>query len=611
MAGSPYWPRVVRRYTLFLIALVAFLGLAAAAYVYMLTKSAEHMLHHVNEHHLASALHATGAEEEVSHIVSRITLRAVVSDPAEISRLQDIAVDHDMSVSLNLLGQRIEALAGLQRRFADPQFARLTDRVVRRHGEIARLYETYAADGERWGELTDSLVALRFDLRKLQKAHTIGYDEGIAEYADYSHRNSILFPIGIAVALLFGYLFFRVWRRAIDRVVIDQQAAEAALRVSEERYRLLAELSPLGILVQSDGAIVFCNPGMARILGAALPAELIGKPIAGFIAPEGMLGEAEGREGAIIRDAAMREVQLRRLDGTRIFAELTAAAVTWNEVPSELVIFQDIDQRKRAEERLAQAQRFEAVGQLTSGVAHEFNNIMTVVIGGLELANDKLPQEKSTTFEEIGVLIRRALAATWRGARLTERLLSYSRQQMLRPQAIEVAAFAQRVIEPMRQMVEESVRIEFIGGDDLWPCRADPGQLENALLSLAVNARDAMPQGGCLTIEAGNVVLGGEAAAEAGLVPGSYVCFAVSDTGAGIAKDALKHVFEPFFSTKDIGKGTGLGLSMVLGFAKQSGGSATIESELGVGTRVCLYLPRAGVAADAAEGESAIRALAS
>jgi len=247
----------------------------------------------------------------------------------------------------------------------------------------------------------------------------------------------------------------------------------------------------------------------------------------------------------------------------------------------------DVTERKLAEEKLLQAQKMEAVGQLTGGVAHDFNNLLAVIMGNLEMLGDHV--EAGSAAHD---LIARGINAAERGAALTHRLLAFSRRQTLVPTTIDLNILVSSMTEMLRRTLGEAINIHTIGAPDLWRCRADRSQLENALLNLSINARDAMADGGRLTIETANISLLDQLAAEqAEADPGYYTLLSVSDSGCGIAEDMLGHVFEPFFTTKDVGKGSGLGLSMVHGFAKQSGGWVTIESEPGIGTTIKLYLP--------------------
>ncbi len=248
----------------------------------------------------------------------------------------------------------------------------------------------------------------------------------------------------------------------------------------------------------------------------------------------------------------------------------------------------DSTELRAAEAQLRQAQKMEAVGQLTGGVAHDFNNALAIIQGNLELARNRLPPG-----DDCVRWLDAAIAASKRGATLTQRLLAFARKQALHPQPTAVGQLVQGMRDLLRGTLGEPVDVRVVLEPELWAVEIDPAQLENAILNLAINARDAMDGHGKLTIEASNVQLSDEdAMAQAPLKPGDYVLIAVSDTGCGMAPEILEHVFEPFFTTKDVDKGTGLGLSMIYGFVKQSGGHITIYSELGEGTTARIYLPR-------------------
>lgn len=268
-------------------------------------------------------------------------------------------------------------------------------------------------------------------------------------------------------------------------------------------------------------------------------------------------------------------------------------------------IVQDITDRKRIEEQLHQAQKMEAVGQLTGGIAHDFNNLLTVILGNAELLRDAL-RANPRQHAMIDIVHR----AAERGAELTQRLLAFSRRQALAPATLDLGGIVADLREMMQRSLGESISIDVGVAPDLWLTQADPAQLEAALINLAINARDAMPGGGRLAIELTNVsiesITEGERHGE--LPPGDYVALSVSDTGSGMEPEVLKRCVEPFFTTKAVGKGSGLGLSMAYGFARQSGGTLTVYSEAGFGTTVRLYLPRACPEAKAAEAVAAARA---
>jgi PAS domain S-box-containing protein len=296
----------------------------------------------------------------------------------------------------------------------------------------------------------------------------------------------------------------------------------------------------------------------------------------------------EGGEARII--GIGREVTGRRKDGSLFPMDLSVGEMTEGDNRRFVGVIRDISSRREMEQQLRQASKMEALGQLTGGIAHDFNNILAILMLDLEMLSDLAEKD-----EEAAELIGEALDVTRNGADLTHRLLAFSRRQALSPSVIDVATLVMSTARLLQRTIGVAIRIDTVCDADLWPILADRGQLENALLNLAVNARDAMPDGGTLSIEAVNH---SQTQGGAGLssydapTPGDYVHIKVCDTGTGMPDDVKEHVFEPFFTTKEGGHGTGLGLSMVYGFIKQSGGYVEIDSMPGWGTTLHLYIPR-------------------
>ncbi|MBV9558473.1 MAG: response regulator [Pseudolabrys sp.] len=253
----------------------------------------------------------------------------------------------------------------------------------------------------------------------------------------------------------------------------------------------------------------------------------------------------------------------------------------------------EMERREVAEGALRQAQRLDAIGQLTGGIAHDFNNLLTIIIGNLESAQRQAAGLTDAAKDRLATTVGRAMQGAQRAATLTKRLLAFSRQQPLNPKSLNLNKLLQSFPDLIEGGLEESIEVEVVGAGGLWPVEADATELETAILNLAVNARDAMPSGGKLTIEANNSYLDEDyCRANSEVRPGQYVMISVSDTGTGMSADIVQRAFEPFFTTKDTGQGTGLGLSQVYGFVKQSGGHIKIYSEPGEGTTVKIYLPR-------------------
>ena len=272
-------------------------------------------------------------------------------------------------------------------------------------------------------------------------------------------------------------------------------------------------------------------------------------------------------------------------------------------------LYAETDQRLVAEETLRQSQKLDAIGHLTGGVAHDFNNLLTIIIGNLEVAQRQLESWTDAVHGKLAQRIGSAMHGAERAAALTKRLLAFARQQPLNPAALDVNRLLNGLSDFLHRALGEDVSLEIVGTGGVWPVEADPAELEAAILNLAVNARDAMPDGGKLTIETANAYLDDAYCRQySDLRPGQYVQVSVTDTGAGMTREIIDRAFEPFFTTKQAGQGTGLGLSQVYGFVKQSGGHVKIYSEVGEGTTIKMYLPRfTGQASPSAETKSELR----
>jgi PAS domain S-box-containing protein len=389
----------------------------------------------------------------------------------------------------------------------------------------------------------------------------------------------------------------------------DQKATSAELarlntslerqveRRTRERDRIWETTTDLMGTAGLDGYLKTINPAWGRTLGWDDDA-LLGQPFAALIDPADHAETAE-----VVRRLARGETVTGFVD--RVFTKAgERRTVMWTAAPDGetfTIIGRDITDQRRTEEALRQAQKMEAVGQLTGGLAHDFNNLLTGISGSLELLQARMAQGRVTDLDRY---INAAQGAAKRAAALTHRLLAFSRRQTLDPRPTSVNALIAGMEELVRRTVGPAVTIEVVGAVGLWTALVDPNQLENALLNLCINARDAMPEGGRITIETANKWLDVRAARERDLEPGQFLSLCVTDTGTGMTPEVIARAFDPFFTTKPLGEGTGLGLSMIYGFARQSGGQVRIYSEVGQGTTVCLYLPRHYGEAEARDGEA-------
>lgn len=382
---------------------------------------------------------------------------------------------------------------------------------------------------------------------------------------------------------------------AFIRDLTEQKRAELELRDSEERLRLLLDSTGEGIFaLDLSGNCILCNRAALRLLGYDHADELLGRPIHNLIhhtRPDGRLYPGfECRCSMAARQGKGVEVDdelFFRKDGSSFPVEYRSAPVERNGQPvGAVVTFTDITTRRNLEGQIRQAQKMEAIGRLAAGVAHDFNNLLTVINGYtdllLETNADAGTQDK----------LRSVRSAGERAAKLTHQLLAFSRQQILQPRVLDLNAVV-RDLEPLLQRtIGEDVELSCQLAAGLPPVKADPSQLDQVLMNLVVNARDAMPNGGRVRVTtAASVFSGATGQAPAGLQPGGYVTLAVSDNGVGMAPETQTHIFEPFFTTKPQGKGTGLGLPTVFGIARQSGGTVTVESAPGRGTTMRVYLP--------------------
>ena len=387
-------------------------------------------------------------------------------------------------------------------------------------------------------------------------------------------------------------------------------------------YRVLIEQIQEGALTLSaEGTVLYCNERLAAML--SVPQErLLGQSLGQFVQPgdRGTLAALlDGARVAPTRAELNLNIEgrqdltaylslsvLRRDEATPLFCgiltDLTEQKLHLRELSEANARLQaESAERAKVEEVLRQSQKMEAVGQLTGGLAHDFNNLLAGISGSLEMMARRIAQGRSLELDRYMVA---ALDASHRAAALTHRLLAFSRRQTLDPRATDVNKLVGGMQDLIRRTVGPSVAIDVVGARDLWAALVDPPQLENALLNLCINARDAMPDGGRITIETRNEWLDDLAAQTHDMPPGQYLALCVTDTGTGMSADLVTKVFEPFFTTKPIGEGTGLGLSMIYGFARQSGGQVRICSEVDHGTTVSIYLPR-----HYGEAEQAVAAL--
>ena len=377
---------------------------------------------------------------------------------------------------------------------------------------------------------------------------------------------------------------------AVQRDITARKATEAALRESEYRYRTLADAAHDSIfIVGPTGEIEYANIASIERFGVAGDGP-IGKRLHDVF-PPGTADEMWRELSTVFATRARHYFECRFATSNGdlwLGTWLVPMSDGASDPRAVMGVARDITEQKRLERQFLQAQKMEAIGQLTGGIAHDFNNLLTAILGYSELLLGRTDVEPSVLAD-----VEQIKKAGERGGRLTRQLLTFSRKQVTTPQVLDLNAVVREIHKMLRRVINEDIDLEIVAGPDLDRVKADVGQIDQLILNLAVNARDAMPRGGTLRVATANVHLDTEfARRHVGAVPGGYVSLTVQDTGCGMTRAVLAHVFEPFFTTKPAGQGTGLGLATVYGIVKQSGGYVSIASEPNRGTTVTVYLPR-------------------
>jgi PAS domain S-box-containing protein len=563
------------RAMLWIDALVLLVGLAGA---WLLSRRLTSRLAH-----LTTAAESLGAEG-----VAPTPRDAAAGD--EITRL-GIAFDamaHRVVDALTAREASEEQYRGLFESVPLPLY--VADLDTRRFRAVnAALVESYGYSREELAQLTINNIRPADDLARLaQELQDLG--ERPSHRGQWQHVRKDGSVIDVEVVAHRCLFEGRPAVLCLANDVTARNRAALALQRSEERYRALIRESPYGIALSTpDGELLEVNPALVAMLGYDEPGQLLGTSVRNLYvdpAAREAIADELRRTGHSRQDA----LQWRRRDRRTLTARFSARLVPASRDAEAYVeaIIEDVTERLRLEEQFQQAQRMEAVGRLAGGIAHDFNNLLTVIMTTTELLLDA----GTTTGSEHSEL-QDVYRSAQRGAELTRQLLAFSRRQVLTMQPLSVGALVADLKSLITRLIGEDVHLRVARAPDTDIVRADPTQLEQVLLNLAVNARDAMPNGGHLTIETGPVEIGpGTDDRPEPMTGGAYVRIVVSDTGEGMTDEVREHAFEPFFTTKDREKGTGLGLATVYGIVKQLGGYVWVNSELGKGTAFRIYLPR-------------------
>ena len=413
-----------------------------------------------------------------------------------------------------------------------------------------------------------------------------------------SHLTTICFTTFLTVmAVLAVGRKLRSLNSKLEADILERERISKALQHSEARYRSLFERNRAGVFRSTpEGRFLDCNDAFAEMFGYSRE-ELLELP-AHVLYPGGQ-EERDTRRAAFLRTRQATDMEMcyRSKDGLPVWVIQNVVAVKdadGKDVTEGTLV--DISERRDLEEKLRQSQKMEAIGRLAGGIAHDFNNLLTVIAGYSRLLMEHLQNDRLAHGQ-----IKKIEEAAERAASLTQQLLAFSRKQVLQPKVINLNVLVENLGSLLQRLIGEHIELQTTTASDLGQVKADAAQMEQVIMNLVVNARDAMSEGGRLTLETANVELDDSYALDhPDVTPGSYVMLAVSDTGAGMAPEIQARIFEPFFTTKELGRGTGLGLSMVYGIIKQSGGNIWIYSEIGHGTTFKVYLPRTEEAPESA-----------
>jgi two-component system cell cycle sensor histidine kinase/response regulator CckA len=413
---------------------------------------------------------------------------------------------------------------------------------------------------------------------------------------------SVFFLELVAIGLLWmfagaAYLTSQLLHETLNEsydTAADAIEAQQRLRQSEERYRLITEnTSDLITLVDSEGYILYASPSHRQVLGYAV-LELIGRPTLDMVHPDDHRPLLAERVNLMKQGSIQVTLRVQHVDGSWRWMETSCSLL--DQQGNTVNVSRDITERKRLEAQLHQAQKMESIGRLAGGVAHDFNNLLTVMTGYAEMVRETLPPANPSRGD-----LEELLKAAERAASLTRQLLAFARKQIMEPHVLYLNDLILDMDRLLRRLIGEDIELVTRTASDLGLVKVDQSQIEQVLVNLAVNARDAMPQGGKLTIETHNVDLDETyMMARTEIQPGRYVLLVVSDTGVGMDAKTQGHVFEPFFTTKAAGKGTGLGLATCYGIIRQHDGAITVYSEVGHGTTFKIYLPQAAELPDRA-----------
>ena len=569
----------VRPYLYFLAGIVLLSSLLAASYVWQLNSETSQAEERVRNFHLSTVLLLNRIELEMYELQSTRRNESENTPPESLLRLNS-------NGSIFLIRRDFESVLELQRTYSDPAVVASLRRAEKQLEQLLRWLGSERSVGNaQESGLGERVKPLRATLEQLTRLHSISYDASLLDIASRRDRDfRILVGIGFAI-LLIAFIAIRGVQGRADATI-------AKLSRAQRRFQALVQAAPDGIVgVDRDGRITLVNQRALELFGYSA-SDLVGEPLETLV-PEQFRAAYGEHRGEYLKAPSTRPMgkglthSARRKDGSEFEAEISLSPMETEEGILTTAIIRDITERRRLETRLRQAQKMEAVGRLSAGVAHDFNNILMIIQGYAEIL---LTLESKT--DKVLQTAKEILGATHRATALVQQLLAFSRRQVLSPKVLDLNVVVEGTEQLLRRLIGEDIRVVTHLDPALGRVNADPDQLGQIILNLAINARDAMPEGGMLTIETANVEFGEEYLIEHPIAsPGRFSMLAMTDTGVGMSNATQAQVFEPFFTTKTRGQGTGLGLSTVYGIVKQSDGFIWVYSEPGKGTTFKLYFP--------------------
>ena len=588
------WREKIRFYAMAMVATLAAFAIIIPVFVIVDRVQAENLLRLQDEFHLTSALEAKSSELEVEKILNKIdqfqNLSTVTSSPSDRQFQLGLEANEEMFVLRN----SISKLLSLQEEFSQSEFEFLMNRLRSQSSKFDRNALQVDASSEQLASLKNEFLALQRIFDQIERLHIAYYDRLQVSQIERNRQNLIIFLAIVFIAIGLAYFAIRRGFIAISELTLEQEKFGAELRESKARFRDFATSSADRFWATDanlDWHWVDVTSDIEISTDASLGTNDVGQAdnqldSAAFVAMDDLRREFLAR-----RPFRNLELATNSAGNTTIWWRISGVPVHGKN--DDFVGFRgvatDITEQRNAEEQARQLQRLEAVGQMTGGVAHDFNNLLAVILGNLELIREGDAELDRDEF------IEDAIAATLRGADLTKSLLSFARRAPLEPKRVDMNQLVRNTKNWGARVLPETIEIETSLLAGIWETEIDPASMESALLNLFLNAREAMPTGGKLTIETANIRIDDDYIKDRkeALEPGRFVMLAVSDTGHGMTSETLARIYEPFYTTKEVGKGSGLGLSMVQGFVKQSGGAIRVYSEIGVGTTFKLYFKAA------------------